>query len=55
MGDVSSQTGVLQVLSASPDILVAVDVDSVKLMLEVFILYICHVVDHLQNYKTWQD
>lgn len=31
---------------ASPDILVAVDVDSVELMLEVFVLYICHVVDH---------
>ena len=41
-------------VESSPDILVAVDVDSVELMLEVFILYICHVVDHLQNYKTWQ-
>lgn len=40
---------------APPDILIAVDVDSVKLMLEVFVLYICHVVDHFQNYKTWQD
>lgn len=39
----------------SPDILIAVDVDSVELMLEVFVLYICHVVDHFQNYKTWQD
>lgn len=42
-------------LRPSPDILVAVDVDSVKLVLEVFVLYICHVVDHFQNYKTWQD
>lgn len=41
--------------AASPDILVAVDVDSVELMLEVFVLYICHVVDHFQNYKTRQD
>lgn len=41
-------------VASSPDILVAVDVDSVKLVLEVFVLYICHVVDHFQNYKTWQ-
>ena len=47
---VPARRGVL----VSPDILVAVDVDSVKLMLEVFVLYICHVVDHFQNYEARQ-
>lgn len=40
---------------ASPDILVAVDVDSVELVLQVLVLYICHVVDHLQDDETRQD
>lgn len=39
----------------SPDILVAVDVDSVELVLEVLVLYICHVVDHLKDDETRQD
>lgn len=38
-----------------PDVLVAVDVDSVELVLQVFVLYICHVIDHLQNHKARQD
>lgn len=40
---------------ASPDILIAVDVDSVELVLQVLVLYICHVVDHLQDDETRQD
>lgn len=38
-----------------PDILVAVDVNSMELVLQVFVLHICHVIDHLQNHKARQD
>lgn len=38
-----------------PDVLVAVDVDSVELVLQVFVLHVCHVVDHLQNHEARQD
>ena len=39
----------------SPDVLVAVDVDPVELVLEVFVLHVCHVVDHLQNHKAGKN
>lgn len=38
-------------MATLPDILISVDIDSVKLMLEVFVLHIGHVIDHLQYHK----
>lgn len=38
-----------------PDVLVAVNVNSMELVLQVFVLHICHVIDHLQNHKARQD
>lgn len=39
---------------ASPDVLIAMDVDPMELVLQVLILHVGHVVDHFQDDKPGQ-
>lgn len=36
---------------ASPDVLIAMDVDPMELVLQVLVLHVGHVVDHFQDNK----
>lgn len=36
-----------------PDILITMNVDLMKLVLQMFIFYIGHIIYHFQDYKPW--
>lgn len=36
-----------------PDILITMNVDLMKLMLQMFTFYSAHIIDHFQDYKPW--
>lgn len=36
-----------------PDILITMNVDLMKLVLQMFIFYVGHIIYHFQDYKAW--
>lgn len=50
---VSETLNIEKSLLHPPDILITMNVDLMKLVLQMFIFYVGHIIYHFQDYKPW--